>query len=435
MPNRDVAYRRTLSVGVALAVCAAPSLAFAYPNGIAASGCGGCHRGGTAQGSLSFSTSPSTFDLGERVEVTVTLTASNIAAGGMFITANDVGTIAPIANEGLKPQSNGLVHERPKTATNGTVRFRFAWTAPNEPGAVQFSVFALGTDGNGRSSGDTAFEGQSSHVFGCEGQTYYYDGDGDGFGRDGLSTLACAGAPPQNFVPEGTDCVDYDESVYPGAPEICDQKDNDCDSEIDENAEPVMLWPDADGDGYYERAEGEPMVGCVGIRGYAAEGGDCAPDNPDIHPGAEETCNFIDDDCDGAVDERVRPICGEGWCRREALGCSLELCTPGQPSPEICNYIDDDCDGLIDEGSLCGAGQVCVDGTCIADTGETPGDNGGGSTSGGGNAGGGENGGEAPSSTSSSSCVVGHGRGAVSAFALLALSVPLWRRRRARTKG
>jgi hypothetical protein len=211
----------------------------------------------------------------------------------------------------------------------------------------------------------------------------------------------------------------------------CDKVDNDCNGQIDENSQPVELWPDADGDGHYAAKEGEPMLGCVGLSGYAAEGGDCKPDDPTIFEGAQEICNYVDEDCDGQVDERARPICGEGWCRRESAGCNDEFCTPGEPSAEVCNYVDDDCDGLTDEGSLCESGQ-CLQGSCL--TGDELHD---GVTAGPGETGGqgdgdhesGADSGDA--AASSGGCALRRARGVYpGAATLVALALGFWRRRK-----
>jgi hypothetical protein len=77
----------------------------------------------------------------------------------------------------------------------------------------------------------------------------------------------------------------------------------------------------------------------------------CTPGSP-----SNETCNGLDDDCDGAVDENLGTItCGQGACQRSAPACvngASGTCTPGTPTAETCNGVDDDCDGMTDEGFL-----------------------------------------------------------------------------------
>ncbi len=76
------------------------------------------------------------------------------------------------------------------------------------------------------------------------------------------------------------DCDDSRTDVHPGAAEVCDGVDNDCNRKTDEI--------DADADGY---------LACAG---------DCDDANPAVHPGAREVCNGLDDDCDGRVDRACR---------------------------------------------------------------------------------------------------------------------------------
>jgi Putative metal-binding motif len=356
-----------LSLGLGVGLMLSSGHASARAGGIAASGCSGCHNGG-AKGTLSMTANPATFNPGATVELTLSLVGS-FKDGGTYVSTADVGDLQTVANQGLTEVSSGLVHNQPKPASGGTVQFRFNWVAPAKAGAVRFSVYALGGNGDGRSSGDSPMEGTFDFVFGCVGKTFYLDGDGDGVGRADFSMLGCTDAPPMAFVPTTGDCDDYRKTVYPGAKELCNMVDDNCDGQIDENAIPVDLWPDADGDGYYDaRTEkvGTPKVGCAGLKGWAAEPGDCQPMNKAINPGAMEVCNNIDDDCDGDADERVRPTCGEGWCRREAPGCDMQYCMPGEPIKEKCNFLDDDCDGLTDEDpDMCPKGQTCAAGLCV----------------------------------------------------------------------
>ena len=101
--------------------------------------------------------------------------------------------------------------------------------------------------------------------------TVLFDDDGDGFceGLPGLNTPCSDGA-------QRGDCNDSDRTIYPGAPELPDGKDNNCNGIVDEGTDNY----DNDGDG------------------YSVNGGDCDDDNPNISPAALEIpFNGIDDDC------------------------------------------------------------------------------------------------------------------------------------------
>ncbi len=119
------------------------------------------------------------------------------------------------------------------------------------------------------------------------------DADGDGY----VSAAAC---------PAGDDCDDSDPDVHPGAAEVCNYADDDCNGVVDDGVEPQTYYRDSDGDGY--GAGGLPKESCVQPPNYSPYGNDCNDTDADIYPGADEVCNGIDDDCDGVNDNGVKLI-------------------------------------------------------------------------------------------------------------------------------
>jgi hypothetical protein len=132
--------------------------------------------------------------------------------------------------------------------------------------------------------------------------TWYRDADGDGYGVASTSIRACT--QPPGYVAIFGDCNDTSAAAYPGAPELCDSLDNDCNGIVDDNA--PTWYRDTDGDGYgllgaTERACAQPL-------GYVAHAGDCNDGNPDVHPGALELTDCLDNDCDGTIDDGLVPV-------------------------------------------------------------------------------------------------------------------------------
>ena len=194
---------------------------------------------------------------------------------------------------------------------------------------------------------------------------WYRDSDGDGYGLADAAVSDCD--IPDGYALLAGDCDDDNSSVYPDADELCNGLDDDCDTLIDED--PVdggVYYPDADGDGYGVD-EGETAL-CEEVEGYASEGGDCDDSNDAINPGATESCNDIDDDCDTSIDEGTDLVQyldeDEDGFGGPFFEISCELlegyttqfgdCDDSDPNnfptnEEICDGADNDCDDAADD--------------------------------------------------------------------------------------
>jgi large repetitive protein len=202
----------------------------------------------------------------------------------------------------------------------------------------------------------------------CDGQVdeafmIYRDSDQDGWGDEADFMLSCE--VPFGYTQNPGDCDDNNPEVFPGAAEVCDDADNNCDGQVNEG---LFWYPDTDGDGY-----GNPDGAVNGCEdqplGYVNIAGDCDDTDAGIHPGELDICgDGIDQDCDGSdsgttwysdADQdgygdpnsegvfSCEPI--EGMANNN-FDCDdfNPSVNPGQP--DYCDGTDNDCNGVVDDG-------------------------------------------------------------------------------------
>ncbi len=216
-----------------------------------------------------------------------------------------------------------------------------------------------------------------------DADTWFLDGDGDGYGDARETSLACE--QPSGWTADATDCDDSDAAVHPDADEVCNEIDDDCDEELDEDdaVDAPSWYADSDGDGY--GVIEDVVVTCEQPSGYAPDDGDCDEGDATIHPGADELCDEVDNDCDGDVDEdsAVDALTWYEDSDLDSYGDASSITTAcAQPSgfvaddqdcddsdtainpaaTELCDSVDNDCDGDIDEDDAADTSTWYADG-------------------------------------------------------------------------
>lgn len=209
-------------------------------------------------------------------------------------------------------------------------------------GTIDDSTAAYDDDGDGFSERDGDCNDDDWRVNPDEAEDF---GNGIDDDCDGVADDGSFDADQDGYTSWAGDCNDGDGNTHPGATELPDGKDNNCDGAIDEGT--VAL--DDDGDGYSEA------------------GGDCDDTLATTHPDAAEIDeNGVDDNCDGMVDEGGKGSDDDADGYTEIGGdCDDTTASVGPHQAETpANQIDDNCDGIVDEGEF---GDADADGVASAD--------------------------------------------------------------------
>ena len=191
----------------------------------------------------------------------------------------------------------------------------------------------------------------------CTTQTWYLDADGDGYGNDEFTIEACDAK--DGYIAQNGDCDDNNAAVNPGAEEICNGIDDNCNGEIDEDLNCVIFYRDNDNDGFGDsnntmQGSGTPP------EGWVLWAGDCDDTDDLVNVLADEIMgNGIDDNCDGDTDSGVRYIDADG----DGYGSENESAADGvfnkldcdDDNADVHPYtleivgdgVDNDCDGDV----------------------------------------------------------------------------------------
>ncbi len=193
---------------------------------------------------------------------------------------------------------------------------------------------------------------------------YYQDMDGDSYGNPAGKISAVS--QPTGYVLNDTDCNDTNAGIHPGATEVCDEKDNNCDGITDEGC--FAFFQDADGDSFGNPLE--KILAASAPVGYVDDDSDCDDTRTYINPAAAEICDGMDNNCNGVTDEG----CSRNFYEdadgdiygNPAVAVVAIFAPPGYVTDntdcddtdpdinpgatEIRDGADNDCDGLTDEG-------------------------------------------------------------------------------------
>jgi len=236
-------------------------------------------------------------------------------------------------------------------ARNLPVGVNFPWgvDSATAPSAFNFGLgdnHERGVDAYNSAAGVMFADLRIWNEYRAQGGTVSPDVDGDGF-----------------TVAEG-DCDDNNLNIYPGAAELCNGADDNCDNTVDE--------------GFAVGASCTVGTGACMRPGFLVCAADFSGTECNATPGEPglEVCNDIDDDCDGEVDAvGLQPLsqsCYSGTEGTQGIGvcqAGLQTCNNGSfgacagevlPSAEVCDGLDNDCNGSVDDGGVCGLHDLAI---------------------------------------------------------------------------
>ncbi|MBN8609412.1 MAG: hypothetical protein J0L92_02420 [Deltaproteobacteria bacterium] len=124
-----------------------------------------------------------------------------------------------------------------------------------------------------------------------------------------------------------------------------------------------LFYADGDGDGF---GTGAGTLACAPPSGTSVMNGDCDDADALVYPGASESCDGVNEDCDANIDEGFSfmglgvgaPCSCESGSATATVTCATAASATCRYPAEVCNGLDDDCDGLDDETFTCVRGSV-----------------------------------------------------------------------------